>query len=87
MNTHNKQLATLAFCILLVACGGESGNNSSSASETLARTANLSVLEQSEGVTPFIKTLVLGINDYTAVSDQLECATGSVAKHGVSIRG
>lgn len=67
MSKHNKTLATVAFCMFLAACGGENGIDTPAAPDTQARTANLSVLEQSEGVTPFIKTLVLGINDYNAV--------------------
>ncbi len=67
MNYYNKKLTALVLFLFLAACGGDNENISPAAPETLARTVNLAVLGQSDGVTPFIKTLILGINDYAAV--------------------
>ncbi len=67
MKNHNKKLLALVLCIFVAACGGGGESNAPAASVPDASTSNLSVLEQSDGVTPFIKTLTLGIDDYSAV--------------------
>ncbi len=71
MQAFNKKLTALVLVIFIAACGGGGEADVPAVAmplaETHAETSNLSVHGQSSGVTPFIKTLTLGLDNYATL--------------------